>query len=71
MEDGSTNYKSDQQFADHIKGDSQAVSAFAKSKTLRQQRQFLPIYAIREKVSVDLQIHVYTLCCPIAYWASK
>ena len=50
MDDGSTNYKSDQQFADHIQGESQAVSSFAKSKTLKQQRQFLPIYAVREKV---------------------
>ena len=50
-EDGSSNYKSDQQFADHIKGDSQAVSSFAKSKTLKQQREFLPIYAVRQKVS--------------------
>ena len=53
-EDGSTNYKSDQQFAEHMKGQSEAVSSFAKSKTLKQQREFLPIYAVRQKVSVSV-----------------
>ena len=50
VEDGGGNYKSSQQFADHLKGSSQAVSAFAKSKTLKEQREFLPIYAIRQQV---------------------
>ncbi|KAL5467249.1 hypothetical protein EMCRGX_G031450 [Ephydatia muelleri] len=49
QEDGSTNYKSDQQFSDHIK-DNQAVSVFAKTKTIKQQREFLPIFAVREKL---------------------
>ena len=46
-EDGSTNYRSDQQFSDHIKEDSEASSNFARSKSLKQQREFLPIYATR------------------------
>lgn len=50
VEDGGGNYKSSQQFADHLKGRSQAVSAFAKSKTLKEQREFLPIFAIRQQV---------------------
>ena len=33
-----------------MKGESEAVSSFAKSKTLKQQREFLPIYAVRQKV---------------------
>lgn len=49
-EDGSTDYKSDQQFAQHIQKSSEAVSAFAKSRTLKQQRQFLPIFAVRDQV---------------------
>ena len=49
-EDGSANYKSGQQFAEHIQGESQAVSSFAKSKTIKQQREFLPIYAVRQQV---------------------
>lgn len=50
VDDAGGNYKSSQQFADHLKGSSQAVSAFAKNKTLKEQRQFLPIYAIRQQV---------------------
>lgn len=48
---------------DHIQGESQAVSSFAKSKTLKQQREFLPIYAVREKVGIPLYLNV----CPV-YW---
>ena len=61
QEDGSTSYKSDQQFADHIQGESQAVSAFSKTKTLRQQREFLPIYAAREQVRASLNFSYYPL----------
>jgi len=39
------------------------VSSFAKSKTLKQQREFLPIYAVREKVGIPLYLNV----CPV-YW---
>ena len=49
-EDGSTNYKSDQQFSDHIRDESEAVSNFAKTKTIKQQREFLPIYATRQEL---------------------
>ena len=49
-EDGSTNYRSDQQFSDHIKEGSEAVSTFAKSYTLKQQREYLPIYATRQEL---------------------
>lgn len=41
-------YKSGSQFADHMKDKNQASSHFARSKSMKQQRQFLPIYAIRE-----------------------
>lgn len=50
-EAGEGNYKSSQQFAAHMKGGSQAVSSFAKYKTLKEQRQFLPIFATRQQVS--------------------
>lgn len=46
-EDGSSNYRSGQQFSEHIQEESEAVSNFAKSKSLKQQREFLPIYATR------------------------
>lgn len=53
-DDGQTNYKSGQQFSQHMKEQSQAVSAFAKSKTIKQQREFLPIYAARQQVSATV-----------------
>ena len=34
-----------------MKGSSKAVSSFAKSKTVKQQREYLPIYAVRQDVS--------------------
>lgn len=49
-EDGSTDYRSEQQFSDHIQNKSEAVSSFARSKNLRQQKEFLPIFAVRQQV---------------------
>jgi pre-mRNA-splicing factor ATP-dependent RNA helicase DHX38/PRP16 len=48
------------QFAGHLKK-SQAVSSFALNKTIRQQREYLPAYAVREdlvRVIRDNQIIV-------------
>ncbi|KAK6930841.1 DEAD-box helicase, OB fold [Dillenia turbinata] len=46
-EDGEVDYKEDAKFAQHMKKN-EAVSDFAKSNTLAQQRQYLPIYSIRD-----------------------
>ena len=35
-----------------MKESSKAVSSFAKSKTVKQQREYLPIYAVRQDVSI-------------------
>lgn len=41
-------YRESQTFADKIGGyKDQAVSTFAKSKTIKEQRQFLPIFGVR------------------------
>eukprot|EP00054_Salpingoeca_dolichothecata_P014406 m.81349 g.81349 ORF g.81349 m.81349 type:complete len:876 (+) comp20973_c1_seq2:1441-4068(+) len=45
-----TNYKADSQFASHIQGKSNASSHFAQTKTIRQQRQYLPIFAVRQEL---------------------
>ena len=52
--EGGEDYKSSQQFASHMKKGSQAVSTFAKTKTLKEQRQFLPIFAIRQQVRLTV-----------------
>lgn len=41
-------YKGGNKFAQHMKKDEGGQSAFSKSKTLREQREFLPAFAVRE-----------------------
>jgi pre-mRNA-splicing factor ATP-dependent RNA helicase DHX38/PRP16 len=48
-EEDMENPKGDSQFASHLKA-SEAVSNFARTKTLREQREFLPAFAIREEL---------------------
>ncbi|XP_066503638.1 pre-mRNA-splicing factor ATP-dependent RNA helicase PRP16 isoform X1 [Hoplias malabaricus] len=49
-EDGAVDYRAEQKFADHMKEKSEASSEFAKKKTLLEQRQFLPIFAVRQQL---------------------
>lgn len=44
------NYKSQQQFADHMKEKNEASSEFAKKKSLREQREYLPVFAVRQEL---------------------
>ncbi|KAF9568089.1 DEAH-box RNA helicase prp16 [Mortierella alpina] len=41
--------KGDSQFASHLKT-SEAASAFSKSKTIKEQREYLPAFAVREEL---------------------
>lgn len=50
IEEGQTDYKADQKFAEHMKGTSEAASEFAKRKTVLEQRQYLPVFAAREEL---------------------
>ena len=47
---GEEDYKDNQKFAEHMKDKSEASSEFAAKKSLREQKQYLPIFAIREEV---------------------
>ncbi|KAI3919309.1 hypothetical protein MKW98_030445 [Papaver atlanticum] len=49
-DEGEIDFKEDAKFAQHMKVKGEAVSDFAKSKTLSQQRQYLPIYSVREEL---------------------
>uniref|UniRef100_A0A1D1Y1U1 RNA helicase n=1 Tax=Anthurium amnicola TaxID=1678845 RepID=A0A1D1Y1U1_9ARAE len=49
-EEGEVNFKEDAKFAEHMKDRGEAVSDFAKSKSISQQRQYLPIYSVREEL---------------------
>lgn len=48
--DGEIDYKKSTGFKDHVKNKEGPVSHFAKSKSLRQQREFLPVYTVREEL---------------------
>lgn len=41
-------YKKDQKFAEHMQNQEQGSSDFAKKKSIMQQRQYLPVYAVRQ-----------------------
>lgn len=47
VKDEDFNAKSDSQFASHLKSNTGA-SAFSRSKTLKEQREYLPAFACRE-----------------------
>lgn len=48
-EEGEVDFKNDSKFSQHLKK-GEAVSDFAKSKTLAEQRQYLPIFSVREEL---------------------
>ena len=43
-------YRQGSKFAEHMKQKSQAVSEFAKSKSIKEQREFLPVYGVRDEL---------------------
>jgi hypothetical protein len=47
-DNGEIDYKKSSGFATHMNKKSTAVSNFARTKTIRQQREFLPVYAARD-----------------------
>ncbi|KAI9197306.1 pre-mRNA-splicing factor ATP-dependent RNA helicase PRP16-like protein [Polychytrium aggregatum] len=47
---GEEEYKGEAKFSDHLHEKSDAVSTFAQSKTIREQREFLPAFAVREEL---------------------
>nr|GEZ78978.1 pre-mRNA-splicing factor ATP-dependent RNA helicase DEAH7-like [Tanacetum cinerariifolium] len=54
-EDGEVDFKGEAKFQQHLTN-GEAVSDFAKSKSLSQQRQYLPIFSIRDEL-LQAQIH--------------
>jgi pre-mRNA-splicing factor ATP-dependent RNA helicase DHX38/PRP16 len=44
-----TNYKADSQFSTHL-AKTEGQSVFAKTRTLKQQREYLPAFAVREEL---------------------
>lgn len=57
-------YKSGSQFQTHIEEKSQASSHFARSRTFKQQREYLPIFAVRhELMQIIKDNQVCYFCC--------
>ena len=48
--DGKVDYRADSKYSDAMKGKTEAISQFAQSKTLQQQRRFLPVYKVRSQL---------------------
>ena len=42
--------RAEQKFAEHVKEKSEASSEFAKKKSILEQRQYLPIFAVRQEL---------------------
>ena len=67
-EDGEIDFKEEAKFSNHMKK-GEAVSDFAMSKTLAEQRQYLPIFSVREEL---LQVGFFSvLSVAIIYWIYK
>ena len=43
-------YRDGNKFADHMKVNQEKKSEFAKTKSLKQQREYLPVYACRHEL---------------------
>lgn len=50
MKEDDVSHKKNQQFSEHMSEKSEAVSSFATTKTIKEQRQFLPIFACRDEL---------------------
>lgn len=48
-DDGEVDFKGEAKFAQHMKKE-EAVSDFAMSKTMAEQRQYLPIFSVRDEL---------------------
>lgn len=59
MDEVEVDYKKSAQFADHMGDKNEASSDFAKANTLKQQREFLPVYAVKEEVTWEILLFVF------------
>lgn len=44
------NYKADSQYASSLNKKQEAVSEFARSKSIKEQREFLPVFSVRDEL---------------------
>eukprot|EP00968_Pinguiococcus_pyrenoidosus_P007880 scaffold536_cov250-Pinguiococcus_pyrenoidosus.AAC.29 len=56
-EEGDFDYKKGSAFKEHMDAKSEAVSDFAKSKTIAEQRRYLPVYSVRQDLLSVVREH--------------
>lgn len=54
------NYKADSQFASHMKS-SQGASNFSRTRTLKEQREYLPAFAVRDELMKTIRENQVTI----------
>ena len=52
--EGDVDFKKDKRFSDLLSEKNEAVSDFARKRSMLQQRQYLPIFAVKEQVNILL-----------------
>jgi pre-mRNA-splicing factor ATP-dependent RNA helicase DHX38/PRP16 len=50
VDTGDASARKDSQFSTHMQEKNESISEFAKSKTIKQQREYLPVFAVREEL---------------------
>jgi hypothetical protein len=56
-------------FADHMKAKTEASSEFARTKTMKEQREYLPIYTVRDELMRVCCAHLHAR--PRAPWLAR
>ena len=55
--DGKVDYRADSKYSEAMKGKTEAISHFAQTKTLKEQRRFLPVYKVRSELLQVIRDH--------------
>lgn len=66
-DDSKKGHHSDQKFAEVISQKTDAVSEFAKKKSYREQRQYLPIFAVRNEVLLFVFLLEFIAFCNCSF----
>lgn len=59
--------RTEQKFAEHMKEKSEASSEFAKKKSILEQRQYLPIFAVQQELLSILRYDCQGILRALAY----
>mmetsp|Transcript_357 Transcript_357/g.334 ORF Transcript_357/g.334 Transcript_357/m.334 type:complete len:105 (+) Transcript_357:731-1045(+) len=61
-EDGEYDYKKAAQFASSMAKKNEAVSEFAKTKSIKEQREYLPVYSVRDDLMRVISDNRVVIC---------